>query len=148
MRRDDVGVAGFFEDLPVLVFILAGTLTILISFVSVSGAIQSEEREENLGILANRSLDLIVAELLLDSPAACVNICSVCETELRNMIEEFLGGPCFAISVVMVHPELKWLSNTPVPEQLPAHACSSSRLLNGFTDDGRIGVLLVRVLVW
>lgn len=149
VRRDEAGVAGFFEDLPVLMFVLAGTLTVILSVMTVSGAMLSVERSKNLGALASRSADLLVNELLGKHPERVVTISAVCSTGMLRAIDDFLGAHGFQMSVVMVHPELKWLSVASEPQtRLPEHAFSASRLVNALTDDGLIGVLVVRVLVW
>lgn len=149
MRRDESGVAGFFEDLPVLMFVLAGTLTILISAINASSAKMLEERNRAIEAIAERSADIVVSELTSEHPGVPVTVHSVCCTGLDSTLRDFLGTRGFCLSMVLVHPEFRWLS--PPPEQshdIPEIAHAASRLINALVDDGRLGVLAVRVVVW
>ena len=147
--RDDRGVAGFFEDLPVLVFVLAGTFVIVTSSATVSVELQSDERYKDLETIVNRSLNLVVRSLLEDSSMNGITVRSISESKLALTLSDLLKGFDYSMTITMLHPNLTvvcWVSG-PTGE-MPADAFSESRLLNCITDDGRIGILMVRLLVW
>lgn len=149
MRRDESGVAGFFEDLPVLMFVLAGTFTIVASAIACSQAIVSREEDARLQDLASRSVDLVVSELLEGHPDVVVTISALCATRLGNALKDFLGSSDFGMSIVMVHPELRWICTESNPgRDSNRNACSDSRIVSVLTEDGYVGIILVRVLVW
>lgn len=147
--RDRTGVAGFFEDLPVLMFVLAGTVTLVVSAVNVTETMGSYRKQEQLDGFAERSADLLLSELASDNPDVSVIVGSLCCTRLRESVEGFLGEREFAITLVMLHPVLIFLYQDSV---MAGNGCrmssSASRLMNAATEDGREGILAVRIVVW
>lgn len=149
VKRDTSGVAGFFEDLPVLMFVLAGTFMIVASAVCASESVMSGEKSEELEYLVNRSADLVASEVLGEHSGIAVTVGSVCSTRLSQIVKDFLETRNFCMSIVIVHPEFKLLCQVPGPSDgLPKHACSASRLINALTDEGYVAILVVRLLAW
>lgn len=142
-------MAGFFEDLPVLLFVLAGTFTIVISSLSVSVAVVSTEESAKLDFTANRCVELLLSELLGQSDGNQAMVGSFCSTRLFQVAEEFLGKESYCVGIMMIHPELRWLLATDLDgTTVPERASSSSRLFNALTDDGLSAILVVRLIVW
>lgn len=149
MKHDECGVAGFFEDLPVLMFVLAGTLIIVVSAVSASKVIVTKDENKELERLAERCAELVLSELLGQHREIVVTVGSVCSTRLSQVIDEFLSGHDYCMSILVVHPVLKWLVQVPGRSaEMPERACTTSRLVNALTDDGRMAILAVRIIVW
>ena len=147
--QDESGVGGFFEDLPVLVFVLAGTCVMILSAVSVSDAIVSREKIKELEYLANRCADRVVSELVGAHPGAVIMVESLCATRLCKVISDCLDGHGFRMGIAMVHPVFEWLLEaSSASSAILESASSSSRLANGLTDEGYIAVLVVRIIVW
>lgn len=149
MKRDELGVAGFFEDLPVLMFVLAGTFTIVISSLDASDVVVLNRKNMELDRLASRCADLLLFELLGQGQGIAVSVGSVCSTRLCQVADEFLEGRCFQMGIVMLHPEVKWLCQNPMRSaDWPERASSASRLFNALTGDGQSAILVVRIVVW
>jgi len=149
VKRDECGVAGFLEDLPVLMFVLAGTLAIVVSALGASKAVVSRDEDKELECLADRCAELLLSELLGQHSEPVITVGSVCSTRLSKIVDEFLYERDFCMSILMVHPELKWLvQESGRSEEVPERACSASRLVNALTDDGRTAILEVRIIVW
>jgi hypothetical protein len=149
VKPDERGVAGFFEDLPVLMFVLAGTFTIVVSAWNASQVVISREEDKALELLTDRCAELLLSELVGEHPWTVVTVASVCSTRLTQIVAEFLEGREFCMSIVMVHPELKWILQAPGRSgEAPERACSASRLINALTDGGYTAILAVRIVVW
>jgi len=149
VKRDELGVAGFFEDLPVLLFILAGALTIVISSLSASQVVVLSGEEKELDHLANRCVELLLSEVFGDGQGVAVTVGSVCSTRLYQVAEDFLDSRCFSMGIVMLHPELRWLSQDDCKSRGGSErASAASRLFNALTDDGKTAILVVRIIVW
>ena len=149
MKKDERGVAGFFEDLPVLLFVLAGTFTIVVSAWNASQVVVSGEENKALERLTERCAALLLSEIAGEHPETVITVASVCSTKLIDIATEFLDGSAFCLSIVMVHPELEWLlQESDRSGGVPERACSVSRLLNALADDGCTAILVVRIIVW
>ncbi len=132
-----------------LMFVLAGTVTLVVSAVNVTETMGSYRKQEQLDSLAERSADLLLSELVGDNPGVSVIVDSLCCTRLRESTEGFLGEREFAITLVMLHPELIFLHQESMNAGEGIRMSSSaSRLLNAATEDGREGILAVRIVVW
>lgn len=130
-------------------FVLAGTFTIVVSAIGCSQTVTSLEQNARLEYLAARSVDLVVSKMLEGHPDVVVTISALCATRLGDDLEEFLGSRDFGMSIVMVHPELRWIcTESGASEESHREACQASRIVNVLTEDGYVGILLVRVLVW
>ena len=149
-RIDDSAVAGFFEDIPVLLFVLAGVVSLV--FSALLGAAQREERrlQSELDQLADSIADRVVGKLhhgdvLGDTPT----MATVMRTDLAAIASRLSLGHGCDICFVRVHPGFSWLSGTNHScEDPPVATGYASRLFNGLDDKGLIGILEVRVLVW
>jgi len=149
MRADDQAIGGFFEDLPVLAFVLAGTATIVLS-----GALASEQAAEtvahtNLDSLAERLLDSVMVRLSAVDSMDRISITSVESVNISRSAAEILGEEEFAYVFVEHHPCLQWLragsSSCRTP---PANTGHSSCLFNAYFTNGLVGIVEVNLFVW
>ena len=149
VKQDEQGVAGFFEDLPILLFVLAGTLTIVVSSVSASATVASIKETAKLDLIANRCVELLLSDILGGDDGNHATLASLCSTRVCQIAEDFLGKHPFCVGLLMIHPELRWLlENVSRGSGVPERAGSASRLFNAFTDNGLSAILVVRIIVW
>lgn len=149
MRSDRTGVAGFFEDLPVLMFVLAGTCVLVASGVLASEANAQKDQADRLHRLASRLADSLMTELYLARPGLPPSVSAVCATALEQVADAVAVGCDYYFSLLVLHPELRYLCNASNKESCAGYrAASASRLVNASTDDGLVAILVVKVVVW
>lgn len=103
MRADVTGVGGFFEDLPVLFFVLLGTIAVISTSVFVA--------EERANVRALAEADA-TAETLLDALLAKLSRGdgrTISIESLRAINASQVGGLCplgyyWQLSVIVIHP--------------------------------------------
>jgi hypothetical protein len=103
MRADDSGVGGFVEDLPVLLFVLMGTLTVISTSVWVTG----ERREMRLEAEADNVAGELLEALLLQLSEGHADGISV--SELRGLDASAVDGLrhddfLWQLSIYIIHP--------------------------------------------
>jgi len=147
--EDQSGVGGFFEDLPVLMFVLAGTVTVIVSATFSVEVLASQEADKALERLATRCVDLIVAEIMDGHGGVAVIAGALCATKIDRALQDFLGDGEFFASIVMIHPESKRLCTIrEAPTEIAGRASSASRMINVLVENGLTGIVVVRALVW
>lgn len=146
MRWDTGAIGGFFEDLPVLAFVLAGTLSVACTASWASGFMSEEERLEALERAAS---DLVTSvRLELQELGSVPTAESVRQANLSGSIETLPEGTQCLVSLWCVHPMNECLLTEASGACEPEVACSDSAFMNMLCDQGFVGVLEVRVLVW
>jgi len=149
VRSDKSGVAGFFEDLPVLAFVLVGSCVLIASGILTSEANAQKADADRLHKLASSLGDSLVAELLQARPGLVPSISTVCTTALEEVAESVTIDRNYCFSILMLHPELRFICNLSSEERCAdCRVAAASRLMNASIDDGLVVILLVRVLVW
>lgn len=150
MRLDDKGVAGFFEDIPVLMFVLAG-----VASLAFSGLVAAEAREEGrlqseLENAAQSLADNIIDRLC--NPQGIGGSAPSCEsvdgTDFSLLAAELSNGYACGIGLVRLYPTFEWLHTTPRADDLPHSTGFGARLLNAIDTSGLEVVLELRVVVW
>ena len=143
------GVAGFFEDIPVLAIILVGVGALVSTGVGVAKDEAAERSQEYLEAQSERLLSCIMSEIGRRSqgllPSAII-LRNLNMTECASALHE---GVCWAVSIVELHPQVVfWIS-------VVGDACGrvtatgySAALMNACLEDGLVGIFEVRVLVW
>lgn len=150
MRAECDGVAGFFEDLPVLMFVLAGVASLVLTSVFASERIASATRADELEAIADRAVASVCSEMLTargpDAPPSLASIRSMnCSELMRQAVE----GRDFALSIVCLHPSLgRVLHLSSNGTDMPGQTGYASELVNALADDGLVVVVDVRVIVW
>lgn len=150
MRTDRSGVAGFFEDLPVLMFVLSGVASLVLTSVFVSERIASAELGEQLDAIADRMVSSVSLEILRSCGADTVpSLAAVRSVNYSFLTAESCEGRSFALSVLSLHPSFSCLVNISCNRTgVPSSTGYASGLLNALADDGLVMVMEVRAIVW
>jgi hypothetical protein len=149
VRSDIDAVAGFFEDLPVLIYVLSGTL-VLASSATWAAQFVSESRDtRSLGHLAESLADKALAEIRNGQPDWHLPTVRSLEGLNLSHLGDDLQGRKFAISITMRHPTEDFVFSAgmgDLNDTISTGFCS--RFLNALTDDGLVAILELRVIVW
>ncbi len=151
MRRDDAAVAGFFEDLPVLLFVLAGVAAIVFSGVFSAAQRADGRLQEDLDAAASHMVEGLVAHLAeLDLAGnGAPGEDQVRDIDLRSLAGQLAQGHACTISLVRVHPSHEVLARwSMMQESLPKATGYAARVMNAVGESGCFTMLEVRVLVW
>ena len=146
MRRDTEAVGGFFEDLPVLAFVLAGVL-------SVAGTAcwtGEQARESGLEVSLERSADLLITSVVLSltGTSATPSMDSIRCAELSEAFCCLDQWEAALVSVWCVHPASEPLLVVSTTDGEPGLASHQRVFLNALFPGGTVGIVEVRVLVW
>ena len=149
MRVDRAAVAGFFEDLPVLLFVLAGVMTLVVSSTFAAERFDAQKRQKELDESAQDIADAIVRCIELSAGSNGLPLVSaVSSMNISNKVAQ-TGGCDFAASVFIVHPLVKLvIYYSTDPDALPKLTGSSLRFMNAIDDQGEIIIVEVRTVVW
>ena len=149
VRGDDSAVAGFFEDLPVLMFVLAGVLCLVLTSAWVSKVELQQKREAELERaaedIAYRLLDFIRGS----DPGAPFPMMD----SIEGMDVSDAAGPDsglgYSVAIVERYPDTSWMRT------MTSGLCdgvmstgSCCVMFNARDDLGNVVVLEVRVIVW
>lgn len=150
MRSDRSGAAGFFEDLPVLMFVLSGVVALVLTSVFVSERMSADRLDEQLDAVANRIVDSVASEMLFScGPDVLPTVASICAFDYTDLVSQLSDGRGFALSVFSLHPSFVCMLNfSSNQSSAPRSTGYASELLNALGDNGLNMVLEVRVIVW
>jgi len=150
MRANRSGVAGFFEDLPVLMFVLSGVVALVLTSVFVSERMSADRLDEQLDAVAKRIVDSVASEMLFScGPDILPTVASICASDYSDLVSQLSDGRGFALSVVSLHPSFGCMLNISSDQSsAPRSTGYASELLNALGNNGLIMVLEVRVIVW
>lgn len=146
MKRDIDAIGGFFEDLPVMAFVLAGAL-------SVAGvACWTSERlaeDADIGML-ERSASLMVDSIMVELgwPGDIPSAEGIRSANLSESLTCLENGLASLVSIWCVHPRIEPLLVMGEFDGYPATASSDGMRMNVLCVDGIVGIMEVRVLVW
>jgi hypothetical protein len=146
MREDIDGVGGFFEDLPVLAFVLAGVLSVAGTACWTAESRSAGDALEGLEACADLLVADVVAELTRSSPTPSTE--SIRRTNLSVPFGHMAEGTAGVVSVWCVHPGSEPLLVASTGDSEPCDACSDRALMNALREDGTVCVVEVRALVW
>jgi hypothetical protein len=146
MRGDTDGVGGFFEDLPVLAFVLAGVVSVAGTACWAAEIISEFDASERL----EAGADLLVAEVMMEltrsGPTPPTE--SIRRADLSVPFGHMAEGTAGAVSIWCVHPSTEPLLVAWTAEGEPCDACSARAFMNALLEDGAVCVVEVRALVW
>jgi len=150
MKADDAGVAGFFEDLPVLMFVLVGVAMLVLCGTWVSRSLDTIHYQEELDSLAQDLVSSVVSRLLRpETPGLIPSVSSAESTNISDIARGVVGERHFAIAIIMRYPTYEWLNIGSDNDSAPPSATGyGSRLLNALDGSGRTTVIEVRAIVW
>lgn len=147
---DDRGVAGFFEDLPVLMFVLAGVFIIVAAGVWTSDALASQRFHNKLEGLAEELVNDIIHEVTVRAGANQLPSLDILTSlNLGRVAADSVQSHCYSIAIVERFPTTQWLVNcSKASGSQPFEAAGSALLLNALDSQLRVVVIEVEVLVW
>lgn len=146
MRQDTSAVGGFFEDLPVLAFVLAGVLSVASTACWSAEELAGGDVLDDLSREAGRALKAAVGSL---QPHPCFPTLESVRVANLSGISQVLGDEYgWMASVWSLHPEVRQILVSGQLGSDPMFARSAESLINAICDDGTIAILEVRVVVW
>lgn len=146
MNEDTDAVGGFFEDLPVLAFVLAGVMSVA-STASWSAEQLSEDRvSEDLLREAERVLDAALDAFGPLTSSSTVE--HLRQANLSGLAGAVSPGIGWTLSVWVIHPSVEELVSVGQLEGGLSTVRSAKALVNAISDDGAVYVLEVRAVVW
>jgi len=150
MKADDGGVAGFFEDLPVLMFVLVGVVTLVLCCTWVSRNLNAVQVQEELDSLAEDIVDSVMSRLLKpETPGLAPSASSAQKMDILDIASRVSGGRHYLVAMIARYPSCTWLNTGSDTNTVPPDATGyCSRLLNVIDGYERIVVLEVRAIVW
>jgi hypothetical protein len=150
MKADCVGVAGFFEDLPVLMFVLTGVFIVVAASVWTSNTLEAQRMRDRLEALAKG----LVNEVVLEVEVRLGGESFPTGSALSHLNRSHLAGGVLpahrcSIAVIERYPEVRWLVHwsDETPDS-PIQAVGAARLLNAFDEHLMVVVVEVRAIVW
>lgn len=150
MKADCDGVAGFFEDLPVLMFVLTGVFIVVAAGVWTSNTMEAQRMRDRLEALAEG----LVNEVVLETEArlggeSFPTVSALSHLNLSHLAGGVLPAHRCSIAIIERYPEARWLVHWPdeTPD-FPIQAVGAARLLNAFDEHLMVVVVEVRAIVW
>jgi len=144
--RDESGIGGFFEDLPVLVFVLGGVSLLIFSSVWSAGVMSSNEASDTLEKVADGIVQMFVLTPCEGIPSVD-EVASACASYSGAGLES-CGGVFVNVSVV--HPYT--MAVGVVVSGDTAHCTGpmgyAVGVMNAVDSSRLIVILEVRALVW
>lgn len=146
MRFDDRAVGGFFEDLPVLAFVLAGVLSVSGTAAWTGNELAEAGQLDTLERSAASLVSVIVSDLrdsevmLTLEMTAAANLSSA-----SDVLAEGIGH---YVTIWCVHPFRELLLSYGDVGDEPTLVGSDSSFVNMLCDEGVVGVSEVRAIVW
>ncbi|MEM3049348.1 MAG: hypothetical protein QXT42_01330 [Thermoplasmata archaeon] len=149
MRRCREGVAGFFEDIPVLAMILVGVSALVASGVSLAKHELAQRSETYLDFQSGKLLESILTEIVSSSPGLPPFESALVSVNLTNCASSLPSCLRYSVSVVRLHPDPSWILTVGDPTSLGQTSTGySSAIINASLESGLIGIFEVRVIVW
>jgi hypothetical protein len=150
MRADRSGVAGFFEDLPVLMFVLSGVAALVLTSVFASERMAANRMDEQLDAVAKRIVDSVTSEMLFScGPDVQPSVTAICAFNYSELVSQLSDGRGFALSILSLHPSFGRMLNISSDQRsMPRSTGYACGLLNAMDANGLSIVLEVRVVVW
>ena len=146
--RGEDGVAGFFEDLPVLMFVLIGASVLVMSgaWVARQNAIRQLEQE------LDDTADTVVRRVLgsiLSKWGETPRVTSLLGLDLAAIVSEESRGHEYAFAIASLHPEPEVFvtANNGDPSRVVRTGFASA-LFNALDERGLVLILEVRAIVW
>ena len=150
MRSDESGVAGFFEDLPVLAFVLCGVMLLVSSGLWTSGGLATLREDEQLQELASRSVERIVQRIeSLTTTFETPMLEWMAQSNMSQLVEELLGSIHFSVNISSPHAANGWhMGFRDDCSGGITDTASASRLFNAQDSTGIVLGIGVRLIGW
>lgn len=143
-------MAGFFEDLPVLMFVLAGVASLVFTGL-VSSQSRSEDRLQLALDAAAQSLaDDILGRLSLreGSPGSLPSTSTLEQTDFEGIIAEYSNGYRTSIGLARLYPVYGRFYGTVSADDPPIATGYAVRVMDATDESGLVIILELRVVVW
>lgn len=150
MRSDRSAVAGFFEDLPVLLFVLSGVVALVLTSVFVSERMAVMRFQERMDVIARDIVDSVATEILLSCGAGVMPaVSSIKAHDFAEVAVRSCGGRSYAVSVLLIHPSYESMVDlsSDMRDQ-PRSTGFASTLLNALDECALNAIVEVRAVVW
>lgn len=146
MRFDDRAVGGFFEDLPVLAFVLAGVLSVSGTAAWTSSELVEAGQLDALERKASSLVSAIVSDL--QDSEVMLTLEMIAAANLSSASDVLAEGISCYVTIWCVHPFRELLLSYGDVGDDPALVGSDSSFMNMLCDGGVVGVSEVRAIVW
>lgn len=148
MRRADDAVAGFFEDLPVLLFVLVGVTVLVVSATWVTRERAARDLEVELdGIARDITRELLGS--VVSQFGASTRMSSLTGMDILSVVTGEARGRSFCVTVSCLHPDVAVVIAETSGEPSTALCTGFARsLFNALDDRGLVSILEVRTIVW
>lgn len=148
MRDDKQGVGGFLEDIPVLVFVLAGVVTLIGASVWAAGMRSDLVREVELESLAGDLVDRALWDLS-DGVDGHVSVDRMAQLDLSQLSGRVPAGTGWLVSVNVIHPwtEQLLLAQGGSQHHVAYVGCGCELINAPYGTDGS-AVVKVTAIVW
>lgn len=150
MKADCEGVAGFFEDLPVLMFVLAGVLVIVATSVWTSNMLDEGRTQDRLDALADQVMNELVLRIEQERGGVPYpTLSGLTSLNMSHVARCITSVHSCSVAIVERHPDARWLVQWSGGDSgLPTHVAGASKLLNALDERLMVVVVEVRVVVW
>ena len=149
VRPDDTAIAGFFEDLPVLLIVLAGVTMLVVSGVAASERLSEQRVQRALDALAARFTDSIMLSLSRSMTHQHISMASIESVNISRCAADALGLECYHVAFVEYFPDVRWVrSESRSEDTLRANTGYAAHLVNAVMPDGGVVIVGVIAIVW
>ncbi len=148
--NDRAGVAGFFEDLPVLMFVLVGVSVLVLSAAWVARENAERQAEESLDEAARRIAGNLIASFLTE-PGSMPRVSSLEGRNLSEAVTRIMPAAVsgFSVAVSQLYPGPVAINAQMYGDEAEGSRTGFARaVFNGVDDHGLVLVLEVRIIVW
>lgn len=136
--------------MPVLLFVLAGTMLLIISGLVCAGKLEAVRSTEHIEATAARFAESL--EDYLVGPAyesATPTLAYLSNTSISESLRTSIGQAHFSVSIFLIFPEYRLLCSLTDSDQARVMETGAAGfLINALDSFGRAVVVEVRVLVW
>ena len=102
MNTDDRAIGGFFEDLPVLMIVLMGTVSVMGTGIWVSEQTESLDRADSLDKAAEEMTDVVLSRLS-EGGLTRITLDSIAALQPSSIVPDD-GSLAWTVSIAMIHP--------------------------------------------
>jgi hypothetical protein len=150
MKADCDGVAGFFEDLPVLMFVLTGVFIVVAAGVFASNALEAQRMRDRLDGLAESLVNKVVLEIEARLGGESLpTVSALSNLNLSHLAVGVLSAHRCSIAVIERYPEVLWLAHwSDEASDSPIQAVGAARLIDALDEHLMVVVVEVRTVVW
>lgn len=150
MRDDCGGVAGFFEDLPVLMFVLTGVFIVVAAAVWTSTTLETQRLRYRLEALAEGLVNEVVLDIQTRLGGESVpTVDGLSHLNLSHLAGGVPPSIRFSVAIIERYPEIRWLAHSFEGNfDSPVSAVGAARLLNALDENLMVAAVEVRAIVW